>query len=61
MILKDVKPNVQPFTLKGYSTVYRVVKHFSFNNTSEIEVLNSGRTVTVPSDKVIELVPLETL
>jgi ABC-type metal ion transport system substrate-binding protein len=60
MILKNVVVNIQPFTLKGFSTIYRALRHFS-DNVTTIEDINNGRTVSVPSDKSIELVPLETL
>lgn len=60
MILKKVSKLTQTFCFKGYSTVYRVLNHFP-DNTSLVECINSGRKQTVPSDKQIELVPLETL
>jgi len=60
MILKNVKKTTGFFTLKGYSTVYRVINHFPDNRTL-IESTADGRQMSVPSDKVIELVKLETL
>lgn len=61
MILLNVTRTIQTFfTFKGFSTVYRVIKHFP-NNTTLVQSVNDGRTLTIASDKQIELVTLSTL
>lgn len=55
MILAKITSEV--FCFLGFSSTYKVLKHFDFSNKSLIQCVNSGNVTTVESSKTVIVVP----